>query len=121
MTHDQMLAALEAQSRLLDAEPAEMARWLERLSSFSSEFLREVPGTPAFRALTGPVPVDRALPEGPSDIGTVLAEYRSAALVSGMHPVSGRFFGYVPGGGVPSAAVGDFVASLRKALDRISG
>jgi aromatic-L-amino-acid decarboxylase len=118
MKRDQSLERLEAQARMLDAEPAEVARWLERLSVFSSEFLGGLPHAPAFhRSTTGPR-IDRTLPAGPSDIDAVLADYETAVLSSGMNPVSGRFFGYVPGGGVPSAAVGDFLAAL---TNRYSG
>jgi aromatic-L-amino-acid decarboxylase len=118
MGRKRTLEHVERQARLLDTGPDEMTRWLERLGGFSSRFLGGLPEAPAFRTLEGAVPLSRALPAGPADIDAVLAEYEAAVLASGMNPVSGRFFGYVPGGAVPSAAVGDFLAAL---TNRYSG
>lgn len=103
---------------MLDAAPEEMVRWMERLTAFAARFLAGLDEAPAYREPEGPVPLERALPAGPSPFEAVLAEYEAAALGAGIHPVSGRFFGYVPGGAVPAAAAGDFLAAL---TNRYSG
>src|SRR5207247_4675404 len=39
-------------------------------------------------------------------------EFNELVLTRGIAPTSGRFFGFVPGGGLASAAVGDYLAAL---------
>jgi len=54
----------------------------------------------------------------PSGIDRSIEELFTRLLSSGVNTASGGFLGYVPGGGVPLAAVGDFISAL---LNRYSG
>jgi len=108
----QTLARLEPQARKLDATPAEMTGWLSELARFSGEYLANTASGPAFHGEGDGPPAPLQLPREPAPLGEVLSEYAELVLTRGLSAGSGRFFGYVPGGSVPSAALGDYVAAL---------
>ena len=108
----QALVRLEPEARKLDATPAELAGWLAELVSFSGEYLASNASGPAFHGEGAGPPAPLELPREPAPIGEVLSEYAELVLTRGLSAGSGRFFGYVPGGSVPSAALGDYVAAL---------
>jgi aromatic-L-amino-acid decarboxylase len=114
---EERLGSLEAESRRLDATPDEIQRWLEALSRFSAAYLEANATSPAFLPLGAPHPAV-PLPLEPSPFSDVLDEFQRVALTRGIVATSGRFFGYVPGGGIPTGAVGDYLAAL---TNRYSG
>lgn len=115
------LKPVEALARELDTSPEDMAAWVERLARFAAEFLRENANGPAFHGNgPGPAPLT-PLPASAVAFDTALAEYRRAVLTRSLVPTSGRFFGYVPGGGLPSAAIGDFLAALTNPYSGVYG
>lgn len=108
----QALAQLEPRSRELDATPAELTGWLSELARFSGSYLASNATGPAWRGEGPGPPAPLALPTDPAPLDQVLREYGELVLTRGLAAGSGRFFGYVPGGSLPIAAVGDFVAAL---------
>lgn len=106
------LKPLEARSRQLDATPHELSAWLEELARFSGEYLARNATGPAFLGAGPGLPAHTPLPLAPTPFPGVLEEFRALVLTRSIVPTSGRFFGYVPGGGLPSAAVGDYLAAL---------
>jgi glutamate/tyrosine decarboxylase-like PLP-dependent enzyme len=105
------LAALAPASRALDWDGRALGEALQRASHLGGRYLDSLasgdavygPGEPA---LGGPVP------RLPSTVDAALAEFAAQVVPFGFNPGSGRFFGYVPGGGLPSAALGDLLAAL---------
>lgn len=114
------LDLLESESKRLDATPDEIQGWLEALSRFSAEYLTANTTGPAFLALGEPRPA-APLPLEPSSFADILDEFQRVALTAGIVPTSGRFFGYVPGGGIPTAAVGDYLAALTNRYSGVYG
>jgi hypothetical protein len=114
---EETLGSLEAESRRLDSTPDEIQRWLDALSRFSAEYLEANATSPAFLPLGARSPAV-PLPLEPSPFNDVLDEFQRVALTRGIVATSGRFFGYVPGGGIPTGAVGDYLAAL---TNRYSG
>jgi aromatic-L-amino-acid/L-tryptophan decarboxylase len=111
------LEALEAESRNLDTDGSTLSEWLAELDRFSRSYLAGNSGGPAFLPLGRPRS-DEPVPLRPAPLPQVLSEFEDTALTRGIVPTSGRFFGYIPGGAVPSAAVGDYLAAL---TNRYSG
>src|SRR5262245_5507877 len=89
-----------------------MTTWLAELARFSGEYLERNASGPAWQGEGAGPPAPLPLPSDPAPLGEVLGEYAELVLTRGLSAGSGRFFGYVPGGSVPSAALGDFVAAL---------
>ena len=52
------------------------------------------------------------IPADPSSLDEILRQLDQYVIAGGVQPTSGRFLGYVPGGGLPSAALGDFLAAI---------
>jgi len=115
------LESLEARARELDTSPQLVAEWLERLRRFSMEFLAANVNGPAFHGNGAGPPSRTPLPTAPAPFDQVLDEYREAVLTRSLVPTSGRFFGYVPGGAVPSAAIGDYLAALTNPYASVYG
>jgi glutamate/tyrosine decarboxylase-like PLP-dependent enzyme len=115
------LAALEAQSRALDTSGDELTAWLGELAAFSREFLARTADGPAWNGDGAGPPAPNPLPLRPATLQAVLEEYRELVLTRGILATSGRFFGYVPGGALPSAAIGDYVAALTNSYAGVYG
>lgn len=56
--------------------------------------------------------LDEALPEESGNLEEILQDIESKVVHPGLNTVSGRHFGYIPGGGLASSAVGDFLAAV---------
>ena len=115
------LKSLEARARELDTSPQVLSDWLERLRRFSAEFLAANVDGPAFHGNGAGPPPRTPLPLAGAPFDEVLEEYREAVLTRSLVPTSGRFFGYVPGGALPSAAIGDFLAALTNPYASVYG
>lgn len=107
------LADLEPFSLKLEPSANEVEHVLHLVSDFSRRFLQEMPTRPAWeahpippRTLSEPIPVE------PKEFKELLEVFSKNVLAGGVNPTSGRFVGYVPGGGLPIAAVGDYLAAL---------
>src|SRR5262245_59878018 len=115
------LQSLEARSRQLDTSPRLLSEWLERLQRFSAEFLVANVDGPAFHGDGAGPPPRTPLPSEGAPFESVLEEYREAVLTRSLVPTSGRFFGYVPGGGLPSAAVAEYLGALTNPYASVYG
>ena len=114
------LEALEARSRELDSAPGELTVWLDQVAQFSAAYVASNATGPAFLGDRSEIPAV-PLPAAPAPFPAVLEEFRDLVLTRGIVPTSGRFFGYVPGGGLPSAAIGDYLAALTNRYSGVYG
>lgn len=105
------LRALESQARQLDPSADQFDDWLRQVAAFGRRFLAEVDGLPAVTA-GGGHGLDQGFSEQSDTLPQILAVLEREVLGSGINAASGRFMGYIPGGGIPAAAVGDFLAAL---------
>lgn len=115
------LKALEALSRTLDFSPEDWREAMALAGEFGVGFLAEQSTAPAFyppRPFSSGRPTP---PEKPESLKKVLSDFSELALKSGIEPTSGRFFGYIPGGGMPAAAVGDLIAALTNRYSGVHG
>ena len=54
----------------------------------------------------------RGFKERGENLSAALALLQNHVFSTGFDATSGRFLGYIPGGGIPTAAIGDFLAAL---------
>lgn len=97
----------------LEPSAAEWATWLQHLQSLGSQFLANLPKAAAFHQPTaaavtsfqGQVAQARSL----GDLLTTLVSHQAE---NGLLAASGRHLGFIPGGGLPLAAIADHLAAL---------
>ncbi len=109
------LAEAERQGHKLEMAPAERAEVLEAVTRYASEFIGAMPDRKAFEASGYErTPADRGfeLEETPGDIAGMLTFIRERVDTTGLNPASGGHLGYIPGGGIPEAALGDYLAGI---------
>jgi glutamate/tyrosine decarboxylase-like PLP-dependent enzyme len=111
------ITELEQRSRLLETSSEEYERWLQQTTRFASAFLSELPSAPAL-APSNPALVTERVPLHPTHFDVLLDFLSTHVLTRGLNAASGRYVAYVPGGGLPAAAIGDFLAAL---TNRYSG
>lgn len=113
------LRELEQQARALDPEAGQRARWREAAAAWTETFLQGLAGAPAYRPDTGEAAaLAEPLAEEPCDIERLLSILEAEVVAPGINPASPGSFGYIPGGGVWPAALGDFIADI---TNRYSG
>jgi len=108
-------------ARTLDMTGAEWQQACEILSKFGQDFLH---GLQQAAANHSPQPINSGTllpPEDPQQLKKVFSDFTAIALRNGIEPTSPRFFGYIPGGGMPAAAIGDAVAALSNRYAGMAG
>lgn len=108
------LAELEPIARRLEPSPAERAALQASVGHYASAFLDSLPTRPVFEARPGNGAGILAAPIGdePTDLATLLDLVGEHVDRPGINPASQGHLGYIPGGGVPHAAYGDFLAAI---------
>ncbi len=107
----EQLKTLEVQARRLDPSAEVFNEWMRQVAEFAGRYLAGLEERPAMD--DGDVgAVRRGFTEGGEEISSALAFLDSLVLSSGFQAASGKFLGYIPGGGIPTAAIGDFLAAL---------
>jgi aromatic-L-amino-acid decarboxylase len=108
------IRALEAQARPLDANAEERARLRDPVLHYAETFLDGLPAAPAFvrNAGTGKPLLDRPIREEGYDLSELLPLLAEHVDRPGLNPASGGHLGYIPGGGLYAAALGDYLADV---------
>ena len=108
------LAKLETESRKLEQKTADRKSTRDKVMSYADKFLDEIYESPAFvNQNTLPGPLEEAtFPKKPLEIDEILALIQEYVDTPGLNPASGGHLGYIPGGGIPTAALGDYLADI---------
>ncbi|GIV58685.1 MAG: L-2,4-diaminobutyrate decarboxylase [Rhodothermaceae bacterium] len=108
------LDALAASTRPLDPDARERARLMEAVFAYADGYLSTLPDQPAYfdRPDLGRALRDLPIPEEGIGLEAALNLLREHVDTVGLNPTSGRFLGYIPGGGLFYAALGDFLAAV---------
>jgi glutamate/tyrosine decarboxylase-like PLP-dependent enzyme len=104
------LEALAAASRPLEPDTAERAAMLRAVEAHVATYLDGLATAPAH--VPGEATAAPAFPDRPVPIEQSLAFVADQIEGLGSTTASGRFMGYIPGGGLFSAALGDFLAAV---------
>lgn len=111
---------LEKASSLLEPDATQRERLLKQVIGYAEEYLEEIPSAPAHivRAHTGRGIYDSPIDEEGVSIDEILTLLQDNVNSVGINPTSGRFLGYIPGGGLFYSALGDYLAAI---TNRYSG
>ena len=105
---------LEQISRQLEPDRVERALLIDKVVEYSNSFIESIPDAPAYVSTEakGRGLYDAPISEEGIDIDTALSLLRSNVDRPGINPTSARFLGYVPGGALFHAALGDYLAAV---------
>lgn len=104
------LEALAAAARPLEPDAAERAALLEAVAAHAQRYLEGLAAAPAH--VPGAATAMPAFPDSPVAIERALRFVADQIEGTGTTTASGRFFGYIPGGGLFHSALGDFLAAV---------
>jgi len=108
------IAALELAARPLDPDAAGRAAIRDPVVAYAERFLDDLPELPAYRVTTdkGRAIRDVGFQDEPRSVQEVLALIAEHVDGPGLNPASGGHLGYIPGGGLYSSALGDYLGDV---------
>lgn len=114
MTLITRIKKLEKEARALEPDAGRRSELLGRTAAYAEGFLQGLEEAPAFVASEekGRGLYDSPLSEEGMPIGEILDLIGEHVDRPGVNPASGRFLGYIPGGGLYYAALGDYLAAV---------
>ena len=118
MIHE--IRQLEKTSRLLDPDATQRERLLNEAIAYTNDYLEKIASMPAhiMHSDNGQPIYDSPITDAGIDIREALALLQENVNTVGLNPTSGRFLGYIPGGGLFHAALADYLAAI---TNRFSG
>lgn len=108
------LRYLQQESSILDSEPEQRDELQNLAASYASRFYNSQQNAKAYRAFDESINrfLEVPLTEGGHPADDTIQQIESIVVSPGLNTVSGRHFGYIPGGGLFASAVGDFLAAV---------
>jgi len=104
---------LESSSRMLEPGLELRGEFLNQVSAFSQAYLESIARAPANEAdYDGRELLDFPISEQGIALEQALDLLAKNVNVTGINTTSGRFLGYIPGGGLFPAALGDYLAAI---------
>lgn len=105
---------LEESARLLEPDPAQRQHLISRVITYANNYLDGLDSAPAYAARPGNGRGIYASPisEEGIDIDEVLVLLGDNVDSLGINTTSGRYLGYIPGGGLFHSALGDYLAAV---------
>lgn len=109
----EQLKQLEKLSRPLEPGEAERSFLLNQVSVYANQFINRISTAPAYTASeNGRLPDSFYINENGAALEKLLPLLQKYVDTPGVAPTSDRFLGYIPGGALYHAALGDFLADL---------
>src|SRR6056297_3737487 len=109
--HRDQIKKLESLGSTLDPSAGERARLRGEVVDYLEAYLEDLPTGKAFQRDTGPGP-DLARREKVGDIKKMINILRREVDPPGINAASGGHLGYIPGGGIYTAGLGDWMAAV---------
>lgn len=108
------IRALESVARRLEPSAAERADITAPVVAYGEQFLRSLPDRLTYVPETdgGASLYDAPIGEAPAGIDTLLRVLETSVDLTGINPTAAGHFGYIPGGGLFPAALGDYLAAV---------
>lgn len=113
----ELIMELQARARSLEPDGAQRAEWTAQASDHAESFLDALPRLPVYVRDDGRA-FAAGISEQPATMESLLGVLAEDVERVGINPASGGHLGYIPGGGIFPAALGDFLADV---ANRYSG
>ncbi len=105
------IEALQQISQELNPSIEEREHINKHIQEFVNNFLKNIESYPAY-AQGNPNIEKLSIKKNKKGLRELLTDFNSEVVLKGIKPASGKHLGYVPGGGIYTAAIGDFLASV---------
>ncbi len=114
MVDEQYLKALENESSFLEPTQEILDEWLKQSNNYAKDFLKERQTDHSFGPDFSKISIleDYPFQESPRQLEELIPLLKKTVDEPGVRPSSPGHFGYIPGGGVYSSAIGDFIAAF---------
>jgi aromatic-L-amino-acid/L-tryptophan decarboxylase len=108
------LLALQEQCAALEPDTGTRNAWDTAILDYAHRFVDGLPEGKAYDTglSKGDKLLERPVPEDPQPVEEVLDFYLRSVDEPGLNPASGGHLGYIPGGGIYAAALGDYIAAV---------
>lgn len=107
----QHILALEAKSAELEPSLAERERYNSELIDYTNNFIDTTEINPSYYKGSSNAK-KLSITTNKKALKELLEVYQKEVVEKGINPASGGHIGYIPGGGIYTAALGDFLASV---------
>lgn len=108
------IRALERVARRLEPDAAERSAMTAPVVAYGERFLQSLPDRLTYVPETdgGASLYESPIGDAPADIESLLRVLDTSVDLTGINPTAGGHFGYIPGGGIFPAALGDYLAAV---------
>ncbi|MEL6696193.1 MAG: aminotransferase class V-fold PLP-dependent enzyme [Bacteroidota bacterium] len=104
------IESLEALSAQLEPNEVQRSELLQKVQAYAQTYLEALPQRKAY---IGDLPAsDLSIQESPRSIEEILQLYQEEVAEKGIRASSPGHFGYIPGGGVYTSALGDYLVDV---------
>jgi glutamate/tyrosine decarboxylase-like PLP-dependent enzyme len=105
------IEALQKISQELNPSIEEREHINTQIQEFVNNFLKNIELYPAY--VKGDPNIEKlSIQNNKKKLKELLTDFNSEVVLKGIKPASGKHLGYIPGGGIYTAAIGDFLASV---------
>jgi glutamate/tyrosine decarboxylase-like PLP-dependent enzyme len=112
---------LERLATQLDPSAHQRKDLTRQAVAYAESFLVKLPALNAFEQDRGGSKLlEQPIDEAPLELAGLLETLDTAVIAEGINPASGGMMGYIPGGGVFPAALGDFLADVTNRYSGVS-
>lgn len=118
---EKKIKALEKSAQTLEPEAETRKSYQEVFSNYAEEFYSTINLQKAYlkhSEETINAIINSSLSEKPEDLESIVRLIENSIVPPGLNTVSGTHFGYIPGGGIYTSALGDFLSAI---TNRYSG
>ncbi len=105
------ISAFQKVSEVLEPTHEDRNNMLNEIQNFANHFIDNLDSYPAFCQSDANKDNLKLFPKK-SDLSNILEKFNSEVVLKGIKPASGGHIGYIPGGGIYAAALGDFLACV---------
>ena len=101
---------LQESSEPLEPTKEKRDEMLAQVQLFTNQFLSDLDSLPAYTSEKASI--EKLNLKANPDLKSVLEDFDSEVVQKGIKPASGGHVGYIPGGGIYTSALGDYLASV---------
>lgn len=111
-TIENKLADLAKKSAALEPDENTRNAWLNTLQNYCNNYINTLSDKPTFNQNTQLNLADLRIDNHKKTLDSLLKTYTKEVVDNGLKPSSGGHIGYVPGGGIFTSALGDYLAAV---------